>query len=664
MSGPAVPATPSGVGAITRGRRAFGVAGTLLLAIVLALLSGSALVSAGAADTAHLIGTVSGGGSALPGIEAVAYLLDDDGTWDLAGFDKTDGLGQYDVGALAAGTYHLRFVDSTGAYLGEYLDDAATIGAAQVVPVADGESVTIAGVELAPAAHIAGTVTGGGAPLARIGVSAYQFLSDPNFHDYWSPVASGRTDAAGHYDLAGLPAGTYRLGFTDFSDAFVDEYWDDAATLELSQDVAVDAGSTAAGKDAVLAAVAHIQGTVSGPDGPLAGVEVQGLELQDGSWRLAAQATTDALGAYDLAGLRAGTFRVAFEDWADSRAHEFFANAPRLAGAQDVPVGESETVTGIDALLASGHIRGTIANPAGDPIDGLALAWAQEDGGWTIQGAAPTDVDGHYDIAGLPPGTYRVQLADFGVQGEEGAAGIAPVSEWWNDKDTLETADDVVLAEGGSRAGIDGTLVPGDQVPAPTVTNTALPAISGSPQVGQTLTASTGSWDPSTEITHTYQWFANGTPIVDATAPTFNPTADLVGRRIAVRVTASVIGRWPGAATSLETAPVVAASAPTPPATGPSKTNKAVVNAVLPRIVGKARVGQRLRLTPGSWQPSVVTWKLQWLANGKVVKRATRTVFVVRAGQVGKRLTVRVVASAGGYQPLTVTTRPTARVKP
>jgi hypothetical protein len=640
------------------------VAGTLLLATAVALVTGSALVSAGAADTAHLLGTVSGGGSALPGIEAVAYLLDGDGTWDLAGFDKTDGLGQYDVGALAAGTYHVRFVDSTGAYLGEYLDDAATVGAGQDVAVAEGESVTIAGVELAPAAHIAGTVTGGGTPLARIGVSAYQFLSDPAFHDYWSPVASGRTDAAGHYDRAGRPAGTYRLGFTDFSDAFVDEYWDDAGTLERSQEVAVAPGGTAAGKDALLAAVSHIQGTVSGPDGPLAGVEVQGLELQDGAWRLAAQATTDALGGYDLAGLREGTFRVAFEDWADSRAREFFAGAPRLAGAQDVPVGASETVTGIDALLASGHIRGTITDTAGDAVDGLALAYGQEGAGWEVVGAATTDVDGNYDIAGLPAGTYRVQLSDFGVQAEDGAAGVAPLSEWWKDEATLEAADDVVLAGGGSRTGIDGTLVLGEHVPVPTVTNTVLPAISGSPQVGKTLTASTGSWDPSVEITHTYQWFANGTPIVDATAATYNPTADMVGRRIAVRVTASVIGRWPGSATSLETAPVVAASAPAPPGTEPTQPARVVANAVLPRIVGKARVGQRLRLTSGSWTPTVVTRKLQWLANGKAVKRATRTFYVVRAGQVGKRLTVRVVASATGYQPVTVTTRPTARVRP
>lgn len=37
-------------------------------------------------------------------------------------------------------------------------------------------------------------------------------------------------------------------------------------------------------------------------------------------------------------------------------------------------------------------------------------------------------------------------------------------------------------------------------------TNSAAPAISGTPQVGQTLTASTGTWNSSTTPTYTYQW--------------------------------------------------------------------------------------------------------------------------------------------------------------
>ena len=644
---------------IARWRRAFGVAGILLLATAVALLSGSALVSAGAADTAHLLGTVSSGGTALPGIETVAYRLADDGSWDLAGFATTDGLGQYDIGALAAGTYHLRFIDSTGAHLGEYLDDAATNGAAQDVAVADGASVAVAGADLAPAAHLTGSVTADGGPLAGIGVAAYRFLSDPAFHDYWAPVATARTDAAGRYDLAGLSSGTYRVGYTDHSDAFLDEYWGDAATVELSSDVPVAAGATVTDLDTVLTAVSHIQGTVTDPDGPVAGVAVEALELVDGAWRLAAQATTDGAGSYDLAGLHPGAYRVGFDDWGASRAHEFFANAPRLAGAEDVLVTPSTTVTGIDALLASGHIRGSITDAGGGGVDGLALAYTRDGADWEVAGAGTTDADGTYDIAGLSAGTYRVQLSDFGT--EDAAA----LTEWWRNRASLAAADDVVLAEGGSRAGIDGTLVPGEHAPLPTVTNTGLPAVSGQPQVGSPLTASTGSWDPATGLTHTFSWFADGAPIVGATASTYTPTADVVGRRLTVRVTASAIGRTPGSAVSPPTAPVLASPASPAPGTGSApKPPAKVVSWVLPRIIGKARVGQRLRVSSGVWTPSVVFRKLHWLADGRAIRKATGATFVVTRRQAGTRLTVRVVALSPGYEPLTVRTRPTARVKP
>lgn len=672
MRRPAGPQAPSRAGVFARWRRAFGVVGTLLLAAVLALLSGSALTSAGAVDTAHITGTVTGGGTAFPGIEVVAYRLADDLSWDMAGFTSTDALGQYDVGALAAGTYHVRFIDSSGSFIGEYLDDAAGIDAGRDVAVGDAATVAVGAADLAPAAHVTGTVTGSGGPLAGVKVEALQFLANPTFHDYWAPVGEARTNAAGHYDIPGLRAGTYRIAFTDYDDTYLDTFWGGATAVEFADDVVVAAGATVSGKDGVLVDVSHISGTVTGPDGAIAGVEVEAHELVDGRWTLASQATTDDLGGYDLAGLHQGAYRVSFDDWAQSRAGEFYAGATTIASAQDVLVGAAATTSGVDAMLAGGHIRGTITDRLAGPVDGLALAYAQQDGQWTVVGTSNTDADGNYDIAGLPADTYRVQLTDFGVQAEDTTPGVAPITEWWRNKASLDVADDVVLAEGATRNGIDGTLVLGEHDPNAPIANTALPVISGTPQVGQTLSASPGTWDATAELTHTYQWFANGEAISSATASTYRPTADVVGLRVVVRVTASALGRTPGSATSLSTPPIVAASAPSPaplppttPGTGnPPKPSKVVVSSRVPRIVGSARVGQTLRLSPGAWSPSVVGWRLHWLADGRAVRGASTRTFVVRARQVGKRLTVRIVASAAGYEPLTVTTRPTARVKP
>jgi hypothetical protein len=80
--------------------------------------------------------------------------------------------------------------------------------------------------------------------------------------------------------------------------------------------------------------------------------------------------------------------------------------------------------------------------------------------------------------------------------------------------------------------------------PTPPV-NTSPPIISGTPQDGQTLTASTGSWSGTQPITYGYQWQrcdsggANCVAIAGATGPTYLATSADVGRTLRVVVTAT-----------------------------------------------------------------------------------------------------------------------------
>ena len=68
--------------------------------------------------------------------------------------------------------------------------------------------------------------------------------------------------------------------------------------------------------------------------------------------------------------------------------------------------------------------------------------------------------------------------------------------------------------------------------------NTALPTISGTAQVGQTLTATTGTWTNS-PTSFTYQWNRAGTPIAGATASTYVPVTADIGNTLTVSVTAA-----------------------------------------------------------------------------------------------------------------------------
>ena len=89
--------------------------------------------------------------------------------------------------------------------------------------------------------------------------------------------------------------------------------------------------------------------------------------------------------------------------------------------------------------------------------------------------------------------------------------------------------------------------------------NSVAPVISGTPTQGETLSASPGVWTGFPYPSFTYQWEADGSPIVGATSSTFVLTATEVGANITCDVTGT---NTEGAATGTSNTigPVVAAA--------------------------------------------------------------------------------------------------------
>jgi len=85
--------------------------------------------------------------------------------------------------------------------------------------------------------------------------------------------------------------------------------------------------------------------------------------------------------------------------------------------------------------------------------------------------------------------------------------------------------------------------------------NTALPVVSGTAQVGQVLTTTTGTWLNSP--TFSRQWFVGGLPVAGATNTTYTVLAGDVGKTINA-VTTGVSTNGTQTATSNSVGPVIA----------------------------------------------------------------------------------------------------------
>jgi hypothetical protein len=219
---------------------------------------------------------------------------------------------------------------------------------------------------------------------------------------------------------------------------------------------------------------------------------------------------------------------------------------------------------------------------------------------------------------------------------------------------TATVEHDVVVAE-----------VPPPPPPPPLApTDASPPTVSGTAEVGQTLTAGNGTWSGTLPMSYTYRWQdcnASGVACVEisgATAFTYAPVASDVGHTLRVVVSASNAGGT-AQASSLATAAVTSPPPPPPPA--------APTNTAPPAISGSAVEGQTLSASAGAWTGEPTSYAYQWQdcdaagASCANVGGATKATYTLAAGDVGH--TLRVAVTAGNTAgSATASSAPTAAV--
>ena len=333
----------------------------------------------------------------------------------------------------------------------------------------------------------------------------------------------------------------------------------------------------------------------------------------------------------------------------------------------------------LDPSAAGDHLQVTVNAAAGDGGPGDALCTLDN----PSSPAAPAAIAFQAPTGADPCPQLAADTAYFAViewLDPTGTDDFAHIPQTYPTDDAAATEEDPGSAEGWSIADsshylttssevrtwtayqetasfkikVTGTVSEHDTEPENTAP-TGLPAITGTPQAGETLTADTSVIDDEDgldNVEYEYQWTAGGADIDEAAAATYTPTAGDVGKTIAVRVTFTDDADNTETLTS-ETTRAVAA-----------KPNTAPTGA--PTISGTPQAGETLTAVTSAIDDEDgldnVEYEYQWIAGGADIDGATAATYTPTAGDVGKTIAVRVTFADDADNTETLTSETTRAV--
>ena len=352
-------------------------------------------------------------------------------------------------------------------------------------------------------------------------------------------------------------------------------------------------------------------------------------------WLAGGAAISGATGSsYQLTSTEHGktiTVRVTFTD--DRGNSESLTSAATEAVAATVPTApQSLTVaTGDQDQELEASWQAPSSN-GGSAVTGYKVQWKEEADSWDTAAdvSEATETGTTYTITSLTGGVeYAVRVIATNDVGD------GPAS---------------TEAKGTPAGGVsEQTVEPENSAP------TGLPTVSGTPQVDQTLTASTSDIDDEdglTNVSYSYQWIAGGSDIGGATGSTYTLTASEQGQTVQVKVTFTDDADNEETLTSEATVAVAAAA--NREATGQ------------PTISGTPQVGETLTAdtSPIDDEDGLtnVSYSYQWIAGGTDISGATGSTYTLTASEQGQTVQVKVTFTDDADNEETLTSEATAEV--
>lgn len=268
---------------------------------------------------------------------------------------STDSLGNYTAAGLKTGSYKVFFSTyGSSNYLSQWYPAAADQASAAMVNVTSGSLTTGINTVLAPGGIITGRITDGTSGIANVEIEVYDAAMNM--------IGSGFSDSLGNYSVMALPTGGYYVqfygvqGHVGTTYGYISEWFDNSPDNAGAKAVAVTAGSTTSGIDAVLSVGGSISGHVTDGTNPVYGEYVEVHDAVSGN--LVATGNSNYMGNYTVGGLPTGSYKVYFNGvfflffyGLNNYLPEWYDGASDAGTATSVAVTAPSMTKGIDATL-------------------------------------------------------------------------------------------------------------------------------------------------------------------------------------------------------------------------------------------------------------------------------------------------------------------------
>ncbi len=296
--------------------------------------------------------------------------------------------------------------------------------------------------------------------------------------------------------------------------------------------------------------------------------------------------------------------------------------------SEDADTPDNSPATGAPTISGTAQVGETLTANTSGVVDADGLGNVQYEYQWLADDA---------DISGATNATYTLVAAD---EGKAVKVQVSFTDDEGNEETLTSTATVAVSA-----------------APTPNSPATGAPTISGTAQVGETLTADTSGIadaDGLANATFSYQWLADDTDIAGATGLTYTLTDSEESKAIKVQVSFTDDADNGETLTSAATGAVAAAPQSNSPATG------------TPTISGTAQVGETLTANTSGIADADglanATFSYQWLADDTDIAGATSLTYTLTDSEEGKAIKVQVSFTDDDDNEETLTSAATAAV--